>query len=123
MTTSDDQNLQQALQLRHTPPDLAVHRAGADFDFAAYMGRSMEDDSSSLVGLGLPMWIFLIVFVLLSAVWGARMRPCPINTLLDNLPETLNTTCIKLASFNITGLSLLVFVLLLAGWGARASII
>ena len=44
--------------------------AGADFDFMTYMSCSMEDDYASLVGLGLPMWIFLIVFVLLSTVWG-----------------------------------------------------
>ncbi|KAK9909834.1 hypothetical protein WJX75_008172 [Coccomyxa subellipsoidea] len=43
---------------------------GAQFDFMAYLRQSMEDDYASLVGLGLAMWVFLIVFVLLSSVWG-----------------------------------------------------
>ena len=46
-------------------------RAGAKFDFISYMRDSMEDDYGRLVGLGLPMWLFLIFFVLLSSVWGA----------------------------------------------------
>ena len=45
--------------------------AGAKFDFISYMRDSMEDDYGRLVGLGLPMWLFLIFFVLLSSVWGA----------------------------------------------------
>ncbi len=45
--------------------------AGAKFDFISYMRESMEDDYGKLVGLGLPMWLFLIFFVLLSSVWGA----------------------------------------------------
>ena len=45
--------------------------AGAKFDFISYMRDSMEDDYGKLVGLGLPMWLFLIFFVLLSSVWGA----------------------------------------------------
>ena len=45
--------------------------AGAKFDFISYMQDSMEDDYGRLVGLGLPMWLFLIFFVLLSSVWGA----------------------------------------------------
>ena len=45
--------------------------AGATFDFISYMRDSMEDDYGRLVGLGLPMWLFLIFFVLLSSVWGA----------------------------------------------------
>ncbi len=45
--------------------------AGAQFEFMAYLRQSMEDDYASLVGLGLAMWVFLIVFVLLSSVWGA----------------------------------------------------
>lgn len=44
--------------------------AGAKFDFISYMRDSMEDDYGRLVGLGLPMWLFLIFFVLLSSVWG-----------------------------------------------------
>ena len=45
--------------------------AGAKFDFISYMRDSMEEDYARLVGLGLPMWLFLIFFVLLSSVWGA----------------------------------------------------
>ena len=30
----------------------------------------MEDDFSKIVGLGLPMWIFIILFVLLSSSIG-----------------------------------------------------
>ena len=45
---------------------------GAQFDFMAYLRQSMEDDYASLVGLGLAMWVFLIVFVLLSSVWGEQ---------------------------------------------------
>ena len=54
---------------------------GAEFDFVAYVTSSMEEDYSSLVGLGLAMWLFLIVFVLLSAKLGAcpglRTHPSP----------------------------------------------
>jgi hypothetical protein len=46
--------------------------AGAQFDFMSYMTNSMEEDFAHLVGLGLAMWLFLIVFVLLSARLGAR---------------------------------------------------
>ena len=39
----------------------------------------MEDDYASLVGLGLAMWVFLIMFVLLSSVWGTPLYgPLPI---------------------------------------------
>ncbi|CAL8467379.1 g6916 [Coccomyxa elongata] len=44
--------------------------SGAQFDFMGYLRQSMEDDYASLVGLGLAMWVFLIMFVLLSSVWG-----------------------------------------------------
>lgn len=47
-----------------------AHCAGAKFDFIGYVRESMEDDYGKLVGLGLPMWLFLIFFVLLSSVWG-----------------------------------------------------
>ncbi len=52
-------------------------RAGAKFDFVSYMRDSMEDDYGQLVGLGLPMWLFLIFFVLLSSVWGKTFTPMP----------------------------------------------
>ena len=51
--------------------------AGAKFDFISYMRDSMEDDYGRLVGLGLPMWLFLIFFVLLSSVWGALLLLLP----------------------------------------------
>lgn len=56
--------------------------AGAQFDFMAYLRQSMEDDYASLVGLGLAMWVFLIVFVLLSSVWGKLTHsssPCQVQ--------------------------------------------
>ena len=48
----------------------------------AYLRQSMEDDYASLVGLGLAMWVFLIVFVLLSSVWGElpySSSPCQVQ--------------------------------------------
>ncbi|KAK9829176.1 hypothetical protein WJX72_004342 [[Myrmecia] bisecta] len=37
-----------------------------EFDFMAYLTDSLDDDFAQIVGLGLPMWIFIIVFILLS---------------------------------------------------------
>ena len=58
--------------------------AGARFDFVSYMRDSMEDDYGQLVGLGLPMWLFLIFFVLLSSVWGEFFitTPFPVLSIL-----------------------------------------
>ena len=55
--------------------------AGAKFDFVSYMRDSMEDDYGQLVGLGLPMWLFLIFFVLLSSVWGEPFTTIPFPVL------------------------------------------
>ena len=49
---------------------MTAANAGATFDFISYMRQSMENDYANLVGLGLAMWLFLIVFVLLSSVLG-----------------------------------------------------
>ena len=45
------------------------------------MRDSMEDDYGQLVGLGLPMWLFLIFFVLLSSVWGEPSTTIPFPVL------------------------------------------
>lgn len=51
---------------------LATHRvadagaAGAAFSFADYCLASFDDDVASILGLGLPMWLLLIAFMLLS---------------------------------------------------------
>eukprot|EP00884_Botryococcus_braunii_P016874 jgi/Botrbrau1/3870/Bobra.0183s0094.1 len=48
---------------------ISPQQAGA-FTFMDYVSQSLEDDYSKVVGLGLPMWIFLIIFILLSAEIG-----------------------------------------------------
>lgn len=40
------------------------------FSFLDYLRAAMEEDFSHVVGLGLPMWCFIIIFVLLSADIG-----------------------------------------------------
>ena len=52
-------------------------RSSSGFDFVDYLGRAMEDDFSHVVGLGLPMWIFIIIFVLLSSSIGSRLFLAP----------------------------------------------
>jgi hypothetical protein len=66
----------------------AEMHAGAKFDFVSYMRSSMEDDYGQLVGLGLPMWLFLIFFVLLSSVWGDLF-----TTTLLPVPSILRKIC------------------------------
>ena len=57
-------------------------RSSARFSFLDYLTLAMEDDFAHVVGLGLPMWCFIIVFVLLSSAIGGpptkqecRLRP------------------------------------------------
>ena len=45
-------------------------RSPACFSFLDYLTLAMEDDFAHVVGLGLPMWCFIIVFVLLSSAIG-----------------------------------------------------
>ena len=45
-------------------------RSSARFSFLDYLTLAMEDDFAHVVGLGLPMWCFIIVFVLLSSAIG-----------------------------------------------------
>ena len=44
----------------HEAPD------GDAFSFSAYCEASFDDDAASIVGLGLPMWLLIIGFMLLS---------------------------------------------------------
>ena len=45
-------------------------RTSHEFSFLKYLRVAMEDDFSHVVGLGLPMWCFIILFVLLSSAIG-----------------------------------------------------
>lgn len=53
---------------------LDTHRVGAHrgrpFDFGAYTAASVDGDFASITGLGLPTWLILVGFVLLSSVIG-----------------------------------------------------
>lgn len=40
------------------------------FNYLTYLKAAMEEDFSHVVGLGLPMWCFIILFVLLSSAIG-----------------------------------------------------
>lgn len=44
------------------------------FNFHSYLKAAMEDDFSHVVGLGLPMWCFIITFVLLSSAVGKTQK-------------------------------------------------
>ena len=44
--------------------------SNGDFQFLDYLRTAMEDDFAHVVGLGLPMWCFIIVFLLLSSAIG-----------------------------------------------------
>jgi len=50
-------------------------RTSSNFQFLDYLHATMEDDFSHVVGLGLPMWCFIIIFVLLSSAIGTSF-PC-----------------------------------------------
>lgn len=48
-------------------------RTSHEFSFMTYLRAAMEEEFSHVVGLGLPMWCFIILFVLLSSAIG---KPC-----------------------------------------------
>jgi hypothetical protein len=66
--------------------------------FAMYLSECLERDSAKAVGLGLPMWVMLLAFVLVSGGWGggadgpalyciwvfARL-PCQTSSLITNV--------------------------------------
>ena len=42
----------------------------AGFNFMDYVAANAEHQLSHVVGLGLPMWLFVVCFVLLSSLTG-----------------------------------------------------
>lgn len=46
---------------------------GTSFDFMSYLIESMEEDFGKIVGLGLAMWVFMIVFILMSTAVGRQL--------------------------------------------------
>ena len=68
----------------------------------AYLRKSMEDDYASLVGLGLAMWVFLIMFVLLSSVWGTPLY-CPLPIPSSMLPVLAVQLCIPACTIVLPG--------------------
>ena len=48
-----------------------------EFRMVDYVAANAEDKLSHVVGLGLPMWLLIVVFVVLSSIIGALpWRPC-----------------------------------------------
>ena len=62
--------MRQSFLATHRVADAGEH--GAAFSFADYCIASFDDDVASIVGLGLPMWLLLIGFMLLSDRLGER---------------------------------------------------
>ena len=47
------------------------------FSFLPYLRRAMEEEFSEIVGLSVVMWIFIILFILLSSAIGEAISRVP----------------------------------------------
>lgn len=50
-------------------------REGSGFAFLPYVRRAMEEDFSKIVGLSITIWVFIILFLLLSSAIGKKAIP------------------------------------------------
>jgi hypothetical protein len=48
-----------------------------------YLSECLERDSAKAVGLGLPMWVMLIAFVLVSGERGSEQACCSLELFLS----------------------------------------
>ena len=62
-----------------------------EFQIVDYVAANAEDKLSHVVGLGLPMWMFVVIFVLLSSEIGAHLH---VSVLKLALAVPGSTACI-----------------------------